>query len=115
MDLVLSRYSGLLLTAVVWVAACLPAAVLSQGASLNLDPGLLHKLLSGLKQAAERVAARGRQLVVRCSQSIRRHPCRLSDRVCHAIPMMRLNEVDALVCLQSIDTIRIDAELAQPS
>jgi flagellar biosynthesis protein FlhA len=91
------------------------AAVLSPGASLNLDPALSHKLLSGLKQAAERVASRGQQPVVLCSQSIRRHVRRMSDRILHAVPIMGLNEVDALVRLQSLDTVRVDADVAQLS
>jgi flagellar biosynthesis protein FlhA len=90
-------------------------AVLPQGASLNLDPTVSHKLLSSLKQAAERVAARGQQPIVLCSPAVRRHLRRLSDRILHSVPVMGLNEVDALVRLQSLDTVRIDSELPQPS
>jgi flagellar biosynthesis protein FlhA len=39
----------------------------------------------------------------------------LSDRLLHSVPVMGLNEVDALVRLQSLDTVRIDGELAQLS
>jgi flagellar biosynthesis protein FlhA len=91
------------------------AAALPQGAALTLDPTLLHALLSNLKQAAERVAARGHQPIVLCSPAVRRHLRRLSDRLLHAVPVMGLNEVDALVRLQSLDTVRVDGELAQPS
>ncbi|MFY4730683.1 flagellar biosynthesis protein FlhA [Nitrospira sp. BLG_2] len=91
------------------------AAALPPGATLNLDPTLSHKLLTGLKQAAERVAARGQQPIVLCSQVVRRHLRRHSDRTLHAVPVMGLNEVDAFVRLQSLDTVRIDLELAQPT
>ncbi len=91
------------------------AAALPPGAMLNLDPTLSHKLLTGLKQAAERVAARGQQPIVLCSQVVRRHLRRHSDRMLHAVPVMGLNEVDSFVRLQSLDTVRIDFELAQPS
>ncbi|MGE3976673.1 MAG: flagellar biosynthesis protein FlhA [Nitrospira sp.] len=91
------------------------AAALPPGAMLNLDPTLSHKLLTGLKQAAERVAARGQQPIVLCSQVVRRHLRRHSDRMLHAVPVMGLNEVDSFVRLQSLDTVRIDLELAQPS
>ncbi|MDH5667235.1 MAG: flagellar biosynthesis protein FlhA [Nitrospira sp.] len=91
------------------------AATLPPGAFLQLDPALSHKLLNGLKQAAERVASKGQQPVVLCSQSVRRHVRRLSDRLLRSVPIMGLNEVDALVRLQSLDTVRIDAELPQPS
>ncbi len=91
------------------------AAALPQGAALNLDPALSHKLLGALKQAAERVAARGHQPVVLCSPALRRHVRRLTDRILHSVPVMGLNEVDALVRLQSLDTVRIDGELPQPS
>ncbi|MDC8449156.1 MAG: flagellar biosynthesis protein FlhA [Nitrospira sp.] len=91
------------------------AAALPPGATLNLDPTLSHKLLTGLKQAAERVAARGQQPIVLCSQVVRRHLRRHSDRLLHAVPVMGLNEVDSFVRLQSLDTVRIDLELAQPS
>jgi flagellar biosynthesis protein FlhA len=91
------------------------AAALPPGAMLNLDPTLSHKLLTGLKQAAERVAARGQQPIVLCSQVVRRHLRRHSDRMLHAVPVMGLNEVDSFVRLQSLDTVRVDLELAQPS
>ncbi len=91
------------------------AAALQPGASLNLDPTLAHKLLGSMKQAAERVAARGQQPVVLCSQIVRRHLRRLSDRILHSVPVMGLNEVDALVRLQSLDTVRVDTEMAQSS
>ncbi|HSA87442.1 MAG TPA: flagellar biosynthesis protein FlhA [Nitrospira sp.] len=91
------------------------AAALPPGAMLNLDPTLSHKLLTGLKLAAERVAARGQQPIVLCSQVVRRHLRRHSDRMLHAVPVMGLNEVDSFVRLQSLDTVRIDLELAQPS
>ncbi len=91
------------------------AAALPPGAMLNLDPTLSHKLLTGLKQAAERVAARGQQPIVLCSQVVRRHLRRHSDRILHAVPVLGLNEVDSFVRLQSLDTVRIDLELAQPS
>ncbi len=91
------------------------AAALPPGALLNLDPTVSHKLLTGLKQAAERVAARGQQPIVLCSQVVRRHLRRHSDRMLHAVPVMGLNEVDSFVRLQSLDTVRIDFELAQPT
>ncbi|MDH4085428.1 MAG: flagellar biosynthesis protein FlhA [Nitrospira sp.] len=91
------------------------AAALPPGAMLNLDPTLSHKLLTGLKQAAERVAARGQQPIVLCSQVVRRHLRRHSDRQLHAVPVMGLNEVDSFVRLQSLDTVRIDFEFAQLS
>ncbi len=90
-------------------------AALPPGAPLNLDPTFSHKLLSNLKQAAERVAGRGQQPIVLCSQVVRRHLRRLSDRLLHSVPVMGLNEVDSFVRLQSLDTVRIDQELAQPS
>ncbi|MBH0201285.1 MAG: flagellar biosynthesis protein FlhA [Nitrospira sp.] len=91
------------------------AAALPPGAMLNLDPTLSHKLLTGLKQAAERVAARGQQPIVLCSQVVRRHLRRHCDRMLHTVPVMGLNEVDSFVRLQSLDTVRIDFELAQSS
>ncbi|WHZ25260.1 MAG: Flagellar biosynthesis protein FlhA [Nitrospira sp.] len=91
------------------------ASALPPGATLNLDPTLSHKLLTGLKQAAERVAARGQQPIVLCSQVVRRHLRRHSDRLLHTVPVMGLNEVDSFVRLQSLETVRIDFELAQPS
>lgn len=88
------------------------AAALPPGAMLNLDPTVSHKLLTGLKQAAERVAARGQQPIVLCSQVVRRHLRRHSDRMLHTVPVIGLNEVDSFVRLQSLDTVRIDLELA---
>ncbi len=90
-------------------------AALPPGAALQLDPTLSHKLLTGIKQAAERVAARGQQPIVLCSQGLRRHLRRHSDRILHSVPVMGFNEVDAFVRLQSLDTVRVDLELAQSS
>ena len=91
------------------------AATLPQGAMLNLDPAFSHKLLTALKQSAERVAARGQQPILLCSPAVRRHLRRLTDRLLHSVPVVGLNEVDAMVRLQSLDTIRLDSELPQPS
>jgi flagellar biosynthesis protein FlhA len=91
------------------------AGGLPPGGSLPLDSALSHKLLSGLKQAAERVASRGHQPVVLCSQVLRRHLRRLTDRTLHTVPIIGLNEVDTRARLQSLETVRIDAELAQSS
>ncbi|MBS0151699.1 MAG: flagellar biosynthesis protein FlhA [Nitrospira sp.] len=90
-------------------------AALPPGAALQLDPTLSHKLLTGIKQAAERVAARGQQPIVICSQAVRRHLRRHSDRILHSVPVMGFNEVDSFVRLQSLDTVRVDFELAQSS
>ena len=86
-------------------------AALPQGGMLNLDPGTSQRLLTALKQAAERVAARGQQPVVLCSSSLRRHIRRLTDRILRTVPVLGLNEIDAMVQLQSLDTIRLDVEL----
>jgi flagellar biosynthesis protein FlhA len=86
-------------------------AALPQGSMLNLDPGTSQRLLAALKQAAERVAARGQQPVVLCSPALRRHIRRLTDRILHSVPVLGLNEIDAMVHLQSLDTIRLDVEI----
>jgi flagellar biosynthesis protein FlhA len=91
------------------------ATSLSSGASPNLDPVISNKLLNGLKQAAERVAAQGLQPVVLCSPLVRRHLRRWTDRILRAVPIMGLNEVDALARVQSLEMVRIDVELAQLS
>jgi len=86
------------------------AAAVPQGGMLNLDPGLNHILLSALKQAVERVAARGHQPVLLCSPVLRRHIRRLTDRILHAVPVVGFNELDSMVRLQPLDTIRLDGE-----
>jgi flagellar biosynthesis protein FlhA len=86
------------------------AAAVPQGGMLNLDPGLSHTLLAALKQAVERVAARGHQPVLLCSPMLRRHIRRLTDRILHAVPVVGVNELDSMVRLQPLDTIRLDGE-----
>jgi flagellar biosynthesis protein FlhA len=86
-------------------------SALPQGGLLNLDPGTSQKLLMALKQAAERVAARGQQPIVLCSPALRRHIRRLTDRILRTVPVLGLNEIDAMVQLQSLDTIKLDVEL----
>ena len=86
------------------------AAAVPQGGMLNLDPGLSHTLLAAMKQTVERVAARGHQPVLLCSPALRRHIRRLTDRILHAVPVVGFNELDSMVRLQSLDTIRLDGE-----
>ena len=90
------------------------AAAIPQGGMLNLDPGLSHTLLAALKQTVERVAARGHQPVLLCSPALRRHVRRLTDRILHAVPVVGFNELDSMVRLQSLDTIRLDEEILLP-
>ena len=90
------------------------AAAVPQGGMLNLDPGLSHTLLAALKQAVERVAARGHQPVLLCSPALRRHIRRLTDRILHAVPVVGINELDSMVRLQSLETIRLDGEIYLP-
>ena len=90
------------------------AAAIPQGGMLNLDPGLSHTLLAALKQAVERVSARGHQPVLLCSPALRRHIRRLTDRILHAVPVVGFNELDSMVRLQSLDTIRLDGETLLP-
>jgi flagellar biosynthesis protein FlhA len=40
---------------------------------------------------------------------------RWTDRILRAVPIMGLNEVDALARVQSLEMVRIDVELAQLS
>ena len=90
------------------------AAAIPQGGMLNLDPGLSHTLLTALKQAVERVSSRGHQPVLLCSPALRRHIRRLTDRILHAVPVVGFNELDSMVRLQSLDTIRLDGETLLP-
>jgi flagellar biosynthesis protein FlhA len=90
------------------------AAAIPQGGLLNLEPGLSHKLLTALKQTVERAAARGHQPVLLCSPALRRHIRRLTDRILHAVPVVGFNELDSMVRLQSLDTIRLDGDTLQP-
>jgi flagellar biosynthesis protein FlhA len=90
------------------------AAAIPQGGMLNLDPGLSHTLLTALKQAVERVSARGHQPVLLCSPALRRHIRRMTDRILHAVPVVGFNELDSMVRLQSLDTIRLDGETLLP-
>jgi flagellar biosynthesis protein FlhA len=86
------------------------AAAVPQGGMLNLDPGLSHTLLAAMKQTVERVAARGHQPVLLCSPVLRRHIRRLTDRILHTVPVVGFNELDSMVRLQSLDTIRLEGE-----
>jgi flagellar biosynthesis protein FlhA len=84
-----------------------------QGSAWSFDPLLSQKLLAALKQAAERMAGRGHQPVILCSPSLRRHLRKLTDRILHAVPVLGLNEIDSLVRLQAVETIRLDMEQAE--
>lgn len=90
------------------------AAAIPQGGMLNLDPSLSHTLLTAVKQTVERASARGHQPVLLCSPALRRHIRRLTDRILHAVPVVGFNELDSMVRLQSLDTIRLDGETLLP-
>ena len=83
------------------------------GGAWNVDPLVSQKLLAALKQAAERMASRGHQPVILCSPSLRRHLRRLTDRILHAVPVLGLNEIDSIVRLQAVETVRLDLEPAE--
>ncbi|MGZ8394564.1 MAG: flagellar biosynthesis protein FlhA, partial [Nitrospira sp.] len=70
------------------------------------DPMVAQKLLTALKAAAERMVGRGHQPVILCSPSLRRHLRKLTDRILHSVPILGLNEVESVVRLQAMETVR---------
>lgn len=73
-----------------------------------LDPGLSQRLLSLLKQAAERVAMQGHQPVILCSSTLRRHLYRLTERSLSLVPVLSFNEVEGTAKIKALETIKID-------
>ncbi len=86
------------------------ANAVGQGNQWVPDPLVAQKLLSALKQAAERMVGRGHQPVILCSPSLRRHLRKLTDRILHSVPILGLNEVDSVTRLQAMETVRLDLE-----
>ena len=84
-----------------------------QGNQWVPDPLVAQKLLQALKQAAERMVGRGHQPVILCSPSLRRHLRKLTDRILHSVPILGLNEVDSVVRLQAMETVRLDLEVGE--
>lgn len=76
----------------------------------SLEPSTSHRLLTHLKQAAERVAARGQQPVVLCSPALRRHLRRLTARILQSVPVLALNEIDGMAKVVAAETIRFSEE-----
>lgn len=76
----------------------------------TLEPSLSHRLLTSLKQAAERAAAKGQQPVVLCSPALRRHLRRLTARVLHSVPVLALNEIDGMAKIVASETVRLSDE-----
>ncbi len=87
------------------------ANAVGQGNQWVPDPLVAQKLLSALKQAAERMVGRGHQPVILCSPSLRRHLRKLTDRILHSVPILGLNEVDSVTRLQAMETVRLDLEV----
>lgn len=85
-------------------------AATAQGGYWSLDPGIAQKLLAGLKQAAERVAAKGQQPIVLCSPTLRRHLRKLSERVLSSVPVLAFSEVDGIARIKALETVRIGEE-----
>ncbi|MDR4480370.1 MAG: flagellar biosynthesis protein FlhA [Nitrospira sp.] len=84
-----------------------------QGNQWVPDPLVAQKLLTALKQAAERMVGRGHQPVILCSPSLRRHLRKLTDRILHSVPILGLNEVESVTRLQAMETVRLDLELGE--
>lgn len=78
-----------------------------QGAPWGLEPGLTQRLLTSLKQAAERVAAKGQQPIVLCSPALRRHLRRLTQRVLHSVPVLSVGEIDGMTKVIAFETVRL--------
>jgi flagellar biosynthesis protein FlhA len=87
-------------------------AATAQGGYWSLDPGIAQKLLAGLKQAAERVAAKGQQPIVLCSPTLRRHLRKLSERVLSSVPVLAFSEVDGIAKIKALETVRLGEEAA---
>ena len=77
------------------------------------DPMVAQKLLTALKASAERMVGRGHQPVILCSPSLRRHLRKLTDRILHSVPILGLNEVESVVRLQAMETVRLDIEVGE--
>lgn len=78
-----------------------------QGAPWGLEPGLTQRLLEALKQAAERVAAKGQQPIVLCSPALRRHLRRLTHRMLQSVPVLSIGEIDAMTKVIAFETVRL--------
>jgi flagellar biosynthesis protein FlhA len=78
-----------------------------QGAPWGLEPGLTQRLLTALKQSAERVAAKGQQPIVLCSPALRRHLRRLTQRMLHSVPVLSIGEIDGMTKVIAFETVRL--------
>jgi flagellar biosynthesis protein FlhA len=85
--------------------------VSGQGGYWPFDPAMAQKLLGVLKQAAERVAGQGHQPILLCSPTIRRHLRRMTERVLVSMPVLALSEIDGVVKIKAIETVRLGEEL----
>ena len=77
-----------------------------------LEPAVSQKLLGALKQAGERMAAKGQQPVILCSPGVRRHLRRLIDRIMPTVPVLSFAEVDAMAKVKAVETVRAMEEAA---
>jgi len=77
------------------------------GSFLALDPILAQKLLTQIRQAIEKVSARGYIPVFLCSPMIRRHLRRLAERVLPSVVVLSSNEVASEVKLQLLETVKM--------
>lgn len=87
-------------------------AAAAQTGQWGMDPSISQKLLTLLKQAAERVLAKGQQPVILCSPTLRRHLRRLTERVLPSVPILALNEVEGATRVQALETVRAGEESA---
>ncbi len=88
------------------------AAGAAQTGDWALEPAMSQKLLGALKQAGERMAAKGQQPLILCSPGVRRHLRRLIDRIMPTVPVLSYAEVDAMAKVKAVETVRAMEEAA---
>ncbi len=79
-----------------------------QGSQWAVDQGQLQKLLSALKQSAERVIVKGQQPVILCSSALRRHLRRQTEGFLHTVPVLAVTEVDPMAKIKAFETVRVE-------
>jgi flagellar biosynthesis protein FlhA len=80
---------------------------LGQGAAHGSEPTLSYKLILALKQAVERVAAKGYQPVILCSPTLRRHVRRLTERILPTVPVLAVTEIDGSATIKALETVQL--------
>ncbi|WP_456433539.1 flagellar biosynthesis protein FlhA [Thermosulfuriphilus sp.] len=81
-----------------------------QGTFVSLDPRTAHQVVAVLRQAYEKLLSQGRQPVLLCSPTVRRHVRRLLERILPFVAVLSHAELPPNIKVEVLEVVRLGHE-----